>query len=151
MLPQLHTSGCTLCFVKEQERAPEKPERSRITFCFLLLRKPFQRPPTQVWFALQRGSCKEHRRHCFPQQLSLNKALSPCFQRQSLSEKMLNNWAKLYQLGGVYTDCSQNDPERGSRVTWHQRVETLRLCQCLHPNERKLLVARRSPSILGGS
>lgn len=25
---------------------------------------------------------------------------------------LLNNWAKLYQLSGVYTDCSQNDGER---------------------------------------
>lgn len=98
--PSTH-SRYTPRLLQEQEMSTERAQqRRRIAFCFPLLEKPFQCPPTRVYKNLFAEQTEEHKKLLFSPQLSSSRALSRCLQRRSLSEKMpLNNWAKLCPLG----------------------------------------------------
>lgn len=126
------------------------PQRRRITVCFLLLGKPLQYPPTQVQFALQRGSCKEHRCYCSP----TNSPQTRLYLHASRDNHSPKTCCRIIGPNCVnlvvFTQTVPGMTARGGRVTQHQRVETQRQCQSPRPNERKQLVVRRdSPCYWG--
>lgn len=146
MPPQLHTSGHTPSFVKKQMSTEKAWRKERITFCFLLLGKPLQYPPTQVLFALQRGSCKEHRCYCFPHNNSSQKRLCLHIFRDNHSPR------KCCQIIGpncvntvVFTQTIPGMTEREVVGSPSTRVETYRKWQSSHPTGKKQLMVRMDP------
>lgn len=113
----LRGTHCTLC--RSRNRQEERPDRGgELLFASYSWKSLFSVHPLEFSLLSKEVLVRNTAAIVPPPQLSSSKALCRRFQRQSPSEETLpNHWAKLCQLGGVYTDCSLNDQDRGGRVT----------------------------------